>query len=137
MRCRREIPRDMDPDPSDENAGETGNQYQFVGQGVTRPDNEWEALLTAPPHTEPEISREERLPLRDVIADALDQLTDEERWVFDALVVRKLSLRQLGRELAISKSSVARHRDQTYARLRELLSAHPTVRSYLNDVHVR
>lgn len=130
MASRRELPRNFEPEPDDD-LSETGPSYIQVGCGSVRPLNEYEALMCARPHEYPVVSREERLPLRDIIADALDELTDEQRWIFDALFVRRLSLRKLGAELSIPKTTVARMRDTLLSALREMLETDPRIQSYL------
>lgn len=83
------------------------------------------------PHEDPDASCEELLPLRDVIQDAIDGLPPRERWVFDGYVVRRMSLRQLARELGLSKTYIADLRDRAYALLREALEDHDLIRLYL------
>ena len=82
--------------------------FVFVGGDSGRPTTEMQALMESPPFTEPEVSRLERLELRDVICDALDDLDEQEQWIFDALFVRRLSLRELAAEIAMPKTTVAR-----------------------------
>lgn len=129
----REIPWDMDPDPSDPSASETGPQRAFVGHSEWRPVSPLESLMQTAPHSDPATSRQERLPLRDVLADAIDMLSEEERWIFDALFVRRASLRALGRELSLSKTGVARKRDRLLDRLREHLGNEQIVKEYLDE----
>jgi RNA polymerase sigma factor (sigma-70 family) len=103
----------------------------YVGHGDTRPDNPWEALVQAQPHHEVAVSRAELLPLRDVISDAIDTLDEQQRWIFDSLFVRRLSLRQLGREIGMPKSTVARWRDRLLDELRQKLEHEPLIERYL------
>jgi DNA-directed RNA polymerase specialized sigma24 family protein len=82
-------------------------------------------------------SVESLAPLREVLADALDGLTPKERWVFDALVIEGLSLRQLGKQLGhgdpphFGKTHMARLRDSIFDKLRAALEGDPLVRRYL------
>lgn len=118
----REFPRDMQPDD---------NQVTWINQSDLRPATPIEALMQTAPHRDVDVSRAERLPLKDIIADAVDQLTEEQRWIFDALFYRKLSLRELGRELSLSKTSIARKRDRLLRSLRNELADHPTIKEYI------
>lgn len=125
----REVPREIGESPSES----APHHYVFVGHSGSRPANEIEAVMVAAPHTEPVVSKHERSHLKDVIVDAVDQLTAEQQWIFDALFIRKASLRELGHELSLSKTSVARKRDGLLAALRRHLSDHPAVKEYLKD----
>lgn len=91
------------------------------------------ALMEAAPGHEPEPTADELLPLREAIQDALEDLDERERFVFDALYVERLSLRHLGRVLSLSKTQVARVRDEATAKLRERLQGHPLVQAHLTD----
>lgn len=99
----------------------------------TRPLNEFAALLEAMPFEEPDPSREELLPLRDAIQDAIDNvLTERERYVFDAIVIERQSFRQLESVLSLSKSQVWRIHQSALSRLRAELSDHHLIKEYLN-----
>lgn len=102
-----------------------------VGHGDVRPDNPWVALMEAMPGQEIETSRDELLPLRDILQDAIEKLTPREQWIFDALTTRRLSIRQLGRELSLSKSQIHREGEAIKMKLRTILIEHEEVRGYL------
>jgi len=102
-----------------------------VGHGETRPDNPIEALMQCAPGMDPLASRDELLPLRDILQDAIERLTPREQWIFDALTTRKLSLRQCAAELGLSKTHVQREREAIYMKMRTMLIEHEEVRSYL------
>lgn len=104
---------------------------RMIANSETRPDTLIEALMQCPPGIDPDPSREELLPLRDILQDAIDKLTPEEQWVFDALTTRRLSYRELGRELSIPKSTVERMRERILTKLRTSLIEHEEVRRYL------
>lgn len=131
MPKQREVPRDMFPSDDEMPDRETGPQYIFIAHAERRPENEFQALMECAPFEEPDVSRDERLELRDVIVDALDNLTDQEQWIFDSLFVRRLSLRQLATEINMPKTTVARWRDRLLQRLREKLVNEPQIVNYL------
>jgi len=100
--------------------------------GVRRPLTAMQALMEAPPHHEVDMSTEEGLPLREILADAIDTvLSPRERWCFEALVIERQSVRQLGRQLNISKTHVCRVRDQAIQKLALNLQDHPIVKGML------
>ncbi len=90
-----------------------------------------EALMSCAPFDEPEESIMEQLELRDALADALDSLDEDERWIFDMLVVVRLSLRFVGRVVGIPKTTLARRRDKVIAKLQQQLLESPVVQNRL------
>jgi len=74
------------------------------------------------PFDEPEESIEEQDELREILADALDSLTEEERWIFLMLTTVKLSLRFVGRVLGVPKTTLARRRDRIVRKLQDELA---------------
>ena len=87
-----------------------------------------EALVVCEPGNEPEESVLEQLSLRDAVADALDELDEDDRWLFDMLLVVHLSLRFVGLVIGMPKTTVARQRDRIIADLQQLLLDNPVVR---------
>ena len=84
--------------------------------------------MSCPPSEDPEESVLEQLSLRDAVADALDNLEEDDRWIFDMLIVVRLSLRFVGRVIGMPKTTVARRRDRIIADLRQRLAADPVVK---------
>ena len=102
------------------------------GSAFVRPISPIEALMSCAPSEEPEESVMEQLSLRDTLADALDTLDDDERWIFDMLVVVRLSLRFVGRVVGIPKTTLARRRDKIIEKLQAQLLEHPIVQRRVN-----
>ena len=101
------------------------------------------ALRNNPPETElialqeagtlePRESLEEQEALRETVVSALDILNAEEAWLLNALLFERLSLRQIERRIGIPKTTVARYRDKTLAKLRDALADNPTIQDYLS-----
>jgi len=127
----RELPRDMDPADDDETAGQP-KDYAVLAHSEMRPDTALEALMRAAPHEPIDASGEELLPLREIICDAIDELSEEEQYLFNMLYSERLSVREIGYRLALSKSNVTRQRDKLNVKMQHLLQRHPTIRRYLN-----
>ena len=87
-----------------------------------------EALVVCEPGNEPEESVLEQRSLRDSVADALDELDEDDRWLFDMLLVVHLSLRFVGLVIGMPKTTVARQRDRIIADLQQRLLTNPVVR---------
>lgn len=88
------------------------------------PSNPFEALMVTEPGDEPEESWDEKQrrfePLRDALESGL--LTDREVWVLEALFWRRLGLRSVAAEIAMSKTQIARIRDGALAKLKKELT---------------
>lgn len=100
-----------------------------------RPETAIQALMETAPHDEPVTSMEELADLREVLCDALDKLDDQQRWIVDACVSGRTSLRELGTEINLSKTHIARLRDAAFAQLAELLENNPLVIEHLLGNH--
>ena len=92
-----------------------------------------EALVVCEPGNEPEESVLEQLSLRDAVADALDELDEDDRWLFDMLLVVHLSLRFVGLVIGMPKTTVARRRDKIIAGLQQRLFDNPVVRDRFDE----
>ncbi len=78
-----------------------------------RPATELQSLMELAPFQESWTpSLEATAHLKELIGQAIDDLTPEDRWIFNALIVERLSLRGAGRILGIPKTSLARRRDR-------------------------
>ena len=78
-----------------------------------RPTSEIESLMQLAPHREAILpSIESTQAVKEIVGKIIDDLSDEDRWIFNALVVGRLSLRGAGRILGIPKTSLARRRDK-------------------------
>ena len=97
-----------------------------------RPDTELQALMESPPGVTPDLARNQLAPLREILADTIhNTLTDRELWIFEALVYRRMSLRRLATELAMSKTHIARLRDHINQKLQEALLQHEIGRAHV------
>ena len=83
--------------------------------------------MRAEPGVEPEESIEEQDELREILADALDSLTEEAQWIFLMLTTVQLSLRFVGRVLGVPKTTLARRRDRIIQKLQAALLESPLV----------
>tara|TARA_R110002051_G_scaffold36742_1_gene79613 strand:- start:573 stop:947 length:375 start_codon:yes stop_codon:yes gene_type:complete len=102
-----------------------------------RPENLYDALVRAAPFQEIEESIAEQDELREILADALDELTEEEQWIFLMLTTVRLSLRFVGRVLDVPKTTLARRRDRIIQKLQAALLESPVIheriRSYSSE----
>jgi DNA-directed RNA polymerase specialized sigma subunit len=107
---------------------------QWATASQTRALTAMQALMECAPGDEPDASVEELAPLREIIADAMQEtLTEREAWIFDALFSRRMSLRKLAAELALSKTHIARIRDEACHKLAAALIVHPEIQRRIRD----
>ena len=97
-----------------------------------RPQNVYDAVMRTGPYEEAEEIVAEQDELREILADALDTLTEEERWIFLMLTTVRLSLRFVGAVLDVPKTTLARRRDRIIRKLQIALEDSPLVQ---NRVH--
>lgn len=142
MSRRRELPADPLASSTtdsyhDRHGDSQGRGYFGLDERpkADRPLTAMQALMEAAPFEEPPISIEELADLREILCDALDKLSDQSRWIVEACVSGRTSLRELGREIALSKTHVARLRDAAFAELREILADNPTVLEHIARNH--
>ena len=126
MAQKREFPTD----PAD---WSTNASWGRSTTGV-RPLSDIEALMELAPYEEPTVqSILGTAVLKEAIGAAIDNLNDEDRWIFNALFVEQLSLRVAGRVVGIPKTSLARRRDYIRRRLIAELGESEAVRGWLID----
>lgn len=70
--------------------------------------------------------------LKEVLADAIEALNEEDQWIINCLLIEGLSLRVTGRVLGIPKTSLARRRDRIKRQLMLTLMDSLHVRQYLS-----
>lgn len=106
----------------------------FCEPELGAPSDPLVALMEAAPGDPIPTSQAELLPLRDVLQDAMDRVLEpRERWVFDAIVVERKSIRAVGRELNLAKSYVHRIYHEAVRKLREeLVATEPIIQAYLH-----
>ena len=105
---------------------------QFAAKRPQQPQTPTQALIQTKPNEPILVSAQERLQLREVVASAMEQLTEEEIWIINALLFERLSLREAGAILQIPKTTLARRRDKILRKLRKALENEPLVEDYLN-----
>jgi len=96
-----------------------------------RPFTPIEALMSTVPKEEPELSQLELLALRDILADALDELDDRDKRLVEAKVIECRSYRSLEQELGWQKSYMDRRFKVLLKRLAERLQDVPAIQEYL------
>ena len=99
----------------------------------TRPYSDMQALMEAAPGAAIENSVESLLRLRDVLADAIDDLPDRHRWVLEQRLIAKVPLRTLANWMSISKSRVHTLEREALVMLRTTLEGNTMIVEYLKE----
>jgi predicted DNA-binding protein (UPF0251 family) len=92
------------------------------------PINEFDALLRTAPGDSPDVTVAELQELREVIAEAIEGLSDEHRFVIDAINSERLSYSELAQRMGISKTTAHTRMQSAMAALRTPLLSHPLIR---------
>lgn len=91
------------------------------------PDSTVESLIGLRPHQEPPTSRQDLGELSDVLADALDQLTEVERQVFEVTAFSDAPMAEWADDLGLSLREFRSAKQTAQRKLRELLADDPAV----------
>lgn len=96
------------------------------------PTNPMEALMLAAPGEPIEMSMAELLPIREAVADCLDKLSDQDRWVIDCLNSERVSLQELGDRLGVTKTQAWRLRNKAFENLKVIMLKNHLIRKKMN-----
>jgi len=100
-------------------------------KGYRRPETPIEALMMAGANENIVESVVELQPLREAIAECIEKLSDEDRFIVDAINSEMVSLQELGDRLGVSKPHAWRLRNAAYQRLQSLLLENNVIRERL------
>lgn len=94
----------------------------------SKPMTEIEALMLTPPGEEPELSVMELQPLREAVAECIEQLDEQDVWILDAVMSERVSLEALAKRMGITKTHVWRLRNKAFDKLERIMVTHPIIR---------
>ena len=83
------------------------------------------------PGHEPADSIVDRLPLHEAVADCMDQLSAEDRYMLDAWYMERVTIRALAARMGLHKSHTYRLVKRAETRLRDACLLNHTVQIYL------
>lgn len=102
-------------------------------RSIIRPDTPYQALMEAAPFQQTDLSVVELLEVREVLADAFDKLPAEESWVLNSLVIERMSIRELAKQIGAPKTTITRIRDRGLKRMKELLKDNSIITDLLSQ----
>lgn len=97
-------------------------------RGHRRPETPIEALMMAGIGEDTVESVQELQPLREAVADCIEQLSEQDRFIIDAINSEMISFEELGQRLGVSKPHAWRLTNAAMDRLKLLLLENPIVR---------
>lgn len=96
-------------------------------------NTETEALMRAKPFEEPKTSIEEMNALGNVLAWAVDQLSEEDQDIWNAHAIEGVGMREIGKRLGVSHYPVSQRIPEIRMQLQALLLDHPEVLEHLGE----
>ena len=110
----------------------TEEELSTAGAKTHRYETELEQLMVLAPGDQPLISTiEATSDLKEAVGEAIDNLPEEDRFIFNLIFVAHLSLRATGKIVNIPKTSLARRRDKIRRRLMLDLSQDKRVQRWM------
>lgn len=107
--------------------------HEVTIRGPRRPETPIEALMQAAPGEDIRESVEELQPFREAVANCIDQLNEQERFIIDAVNTEMISLEELGERLGVTKTHAWRLRNSAMDSLRKIMLQDPTVLERLKN----
>ena len=72
-------------------------------------------------------SVEELQPFREAVASCIDRLSEQDRFIIDAVNTERISLEELGERLGVTKTHAWRLRNSAMENLKKIMLQNPTV----------
>ena len=107
--------------------------HEVTIRGPRRPETPIEALMQAAPGEDVRESVEELQPFREAVASCIDQLSEQDRFIIDAVNTEMISLEELGERLGVTKTHAWRLRNSAMDNLRKIMLQDPTVLERLRN----
>ena len=107
--------------------------HEVTIRGPRRPETPIEALMQAAPGENVRESVEELQPFREAVASCIDKLSEQDRFIIDAVNTEMISLEELGERLGVTKTHAWRLRNSAMDNLRKIMLQDPTVLERLRN----
>ena len=107
--------------------------HEITIRGPRRPETPLEALMQAAPGEDIRESVEELQPFREAVAQCIDKLDAQDRFIIDAVNTEMVSLEELGKRLGVTKTHAWRLRNSAMDNLRKIMLQDPTVLERLRN----
>jgi DNA-directed RNA polymerase specialized sigma24 family protein len=96
-----------------------------------RPETDLQALMECRPNVEPPLCVSGLQPLREAVAECMELLSAEDRFVLDAWFSERMTVRGLAERMGLHKSYTHRMVQRAVDRMEALLREHATIQDRL------
>jgi len=90
-----------------------------------------QALMETPPGHEAPMSKQALQIVREAVADCMEMLTEQDRYVLDALNAERITLRELSGRMNLSITQTWRLKEDALANLKQFMLKHQVLRDHL------
>lgn len=95
------------------------------------PESEYQAIMEAGVGDEPAPVSDGMEPLRVAVVDCIDMLSDQDKFIIEAVHYEQVTYEELGYRLGVSNVHAWRLAKSALDNLKQLLEMHETIREYL------
>lgn len=99
----------------------------------SKPDSEMQAIMESAPGQTIETSSDEIESLRNLVVYCIDMLSEQDRFIIEAINYEQITYDKLGKRLGCSNVHAWRLKQDAYKNLMSLLLEHPIIREYLGE----
>lgn len=93
-----------------------------------KPENFIQALMETPPDAEIEESSDVINELREAVIDAIESLSEQDRFIVEAINYEQITYVELGRRMGISNAHAWRLKNAAYEKLQQMLLENEVIR---------
>lgn len=86
-----------------------------------QPENEWQALMEAPPGFEPQEPKVLYDEICDIVRNCIDMLLEQDKYIVHAIAYERITYEELGYRLGCSAPHAWRLKQLAYDKLKEVL----------------
>jgi len=98
-----------------------------------QPENEYQALMEAPPGCEPSTTKSELAELVDIVRECMEFLLPQDLYIVQAVAYERITYEELGERLGISAPHAWRLKQIAYQHLGEVLVIDGRIKRYLGS----
>lgn len=95
------------------------------------PENEWQALMEAPPCHEPATPKTAVAELVDIVRDCMELLLPQDQYIIHSIAYERITYEELGERLGVSSPHAWRLKQIAYQHLGEVLVIDGRIKKYL------
>lgn len=98
---------------------------------LQEPENDWQALMEAPPGYEPATPKTAIAELVDIVRDCVELLLPQDEYIVHSIAYERITYDELGQRLGVSAPHAWRLTQIAYSHLGEVLMIDGRIKKYL------